>query len=338
MSRYPSRVCFIAIFFKECFSICRNSLWFSEILITQNEYPPADLWSEWLLRRRHGGNPNHEQVIRGVIERIRDRVLDGAALSAGMTLVDVGAGDGLIAFGALERIGLSLRVVFTDLSVPLLQHAEKCAIERGVRDCCTFLQGSAERLEGIVDESVDVVTSRAVLAYVANKAAAVGEFYRVLKPGGRISIAEPIFRDEALQIAAHIRYLEAKPACDVTAHVRLMLRCKAAQFPSTTEEAIKNDPLINFSERDLVGLCQSAGFGEIHLELHIDVRKAGALSWDTFIDMSPHPRAPTIREILASHFSDEEQRQYEEGLRPLVESGQRVERDTIAYLTAIKPR
>jgi len=64
--------------------------------------PSTDVWSEWLLRHRHGSDPNHEQVIRGMVEQIRDRVLDGASLSAGMVLVDVGAGDGLITFGAFE--------------------------------------------------------------------------------------------------------------------------------------------------------------------------------------------------------------------------------------------
>ena len=100
--------------------------------------------------------------------------------------VDV-AGDGLIAFGAIDRIGPSLRVLFTDISAPMLGHAESVANERGVRDQCTFLQCSAEKLVGILDASVDVVTPRAVLAYVADKpAAARGNSAASLKPGGRL--------------------------------------------------------------------------------------------------------------------------------------------------------
>ena len=42
----------------------------------------------------------------------------------------------------------------------------------------------------VVSGTVDVVATRAALAYVADKKAALGEFYRILKPGARLSIAE----------------------------------------------------------------------------------------------------------------------------------------------------
>ena len=61
--------------------------------------PASDLWSRWLLDRSHGGNAAYKSVLRGKAEQFRDRVLDSAQLSPGMTLVDVGAGDGLVGFG-----------------------------------------------------------------------------------------------------------------------------------------------------------------------------------------------------------------------------------------------
>ena len=297
---------------------------------------PADLWSEWLLGRRHGGDPTNVPLVRAAVERFRDRVLDGARLCHGAVLVDVGTGDGLIAFGALERIGPSLNVVLTDVSRPLLSCAETHAEERGVRSRCTFIQTSAEQLEGVADQSADAVTTRAVHAYVTDKPAAARQFYRVLKPGGRISIAEPLFRDAAVQLAALTGLLLTQPASASDAQIRLLQRCRAAQLPSTLSE-IESSPLTNFSERDLIRLFQKAGFNEIHLELHIDIRKHAAVAWDTFIDIAPRPGTPAFREIFASSFSAEERRQFEESLRPLVESGDYMTRDTIAYLTADKP-
>ena len=311
---------------------------------TPNDVPAAardaksssDAWSDWLLRGRHGGDPNHEPVVRAQVERIRNRVLDGAELSAGRVLIDVGAGDGLIAFGAFDRVGPSLKAVFTDVSAPLLHRAEELASERGLRDRCVFLHTSAERLEGVADASADVVTTRASLAYVADKAAAARQFHRVLKPGGRVSIGEPICQDAAVKLAALTNVLRSKPADAVTAQARLLQRCRAAQLPSTMAE-IQSNPLTNFSERDLIALFQDAGFTGIHLELHIDIRKGPAVPWDTFIDKAPRPGVPALREIFAARLSALERRQLEEWLRPLVESGRHTEREAIAYLTAVKP-
>lgn len=263
-------------------------------------------------------------------------MLDGAKIAAGMTLVDVGAGDGLIAFGAFERIGRSLKTILTDVSRPLLQRAEQTAIQLGLGDRCEFLQTAAEKLEGIADATVDVVTTRAVLAYIADKPAAFRQFHRVLKPGGRLSIGEPIYQDDAMQLASLTNYLAANPSDSGAAQARLQQRWKAAQLPSTPQGILEN-PLTNFNERDLITLCQHAGFGEVHMELHIDVRKSATTSWNTFIDTAPRPNTPTLREILASSFVADEQRLLEDGLRPIVESGKMFERDAIAYLTAVKP-
>jgi ubiquinone/menaquinone biosynthesis C-methylase UbiE len=299
--------------------------------------PEPDIWFDWLLGRRHGNDPNYAPVMKGMVERIRDRVLDGAVLQPGMLLVDVGAGDGLVAFGAFERIGPSLYAILADVSMPLLRKAEERAIESGIRDRCTFLHTGAETLDGVDDAAADIVITRAVLAYVADRHAASRQFYRVLKPGGRISIAEPIYQEQAAKLAALTAHLQAKPLEPSNRNARLLQRCLSAQLPSTLPDIEKN-PLTNFCERDLIVWFQKAGFAEIHLELHIDIRNSPAMPWDTYIDTAPHPGAPTLREIFQARFSDAERSEFEQAMRPHVESGQRTERNTIAYLTAVKPR
>lgn len=297
---------------------------------------PADLWSDWVLRRRHGGDAGHEPRVRACLDEVCDRVLDGARLAPGMLLVDVGTGDGLVAFGALERAGQSLSVVLADISLPLLAHTEAHASRLGLRERCAFLHTSAEALAGVAEGSVDVVTTRAVLAYVRDKALAIARFFEVLKRGGRVSIAEPIVQDDALQLAALTTSLLSRPADATTEWACLMQRCRALQMPSTPE-AIRGNPLTNFTERDLVRLFQRAGFVEIHMELHIDARKAEAMAWNTFIDIAPMPGTPTLREVLADHLSEAERKLFEAGLRPVIESGDHTSQQAIAYLTARKP-
>ncbi|HSZ55231.1 MAG TPA: methyltransferase domain-containing protein [Tepidisphaeraceae bacterium] len=295
-----------------------------------------DSWSRWLLERRHGGDSRYKAVVRRDVERYRDRVLDAARLEAGMTFVDVGSGDGLLAFGAIDRVGPSLRVVLTDLSEPLLRHAEQLAIERGVRGQCRFLHAPADRLEAIVDGTADVVATRAVLAYVADKRAAFREFHRVLVPGGWLSIAEPIFRDEVLEVCAMTKLVHIQPENRDMEFFRLLQRYKAAQFPST-EEQLRSSPIANFSERDLVRWSMEAGFTKVHLELHIDQRPP-VTDWELYLDIAPHPAAPTLREILAERFAAEERSFFERVLRPTIESGGSVVIDRIASLAAEKKR
>jgi ubiquinone/menaquinone biosynthesis C-methylase UbiE len=297
---------------------------------------PDDPWSHWLLHRRHGGDPKYEEVVRVIVDTIRDRVLDGAKFSPGQVLVDAGAGDGLIAFGAFERVGPSLQAIFTDISAPLLERAEQTAAERGLRERCSFLKTSAEELAGVADQSADVVTSRAVLAYVADKQKALAQFYRVLKPGGRISIGEPINRDDAMNLAALTRYLELQPNDEANMPVRLFHRWRAAQLPSTKEEILGN-PLTNFTERDLVKFCRLVGFRQIHLELHIDDQDLTIESWDVFLNVAPRPNTPTLREVMANTFSEEERVPFEAKLRQLFEAGFFRECNAVAYLTAVKP-
>jgi len=296
----------------------------------------SDQWSEWLLRRRNGGDPQKEFAIQRKVERMRDLVLDGAGPLVGRVLLDVGCGDGLIAFGAFERAGQSMQAIFADVSRPLLDRAEQRAVEKGVRKHSTFLHTSAEALDGVTDESADVVTTRAVLAYIEDKAAVARRFYRALTPGGRVSIAEPINRDEALHLAAFSSFLLSPAGATASPVARLLHRCKSALLPSTPEEIQKN-PVTNFSERDLITFFQGAGFIEIHLELHIDIMRQAAVAWDTYIDIAPRPGSATLREVFATQLSAAELGELERTLRPMVESGLHRSREAIAYLTAIKP-
>jgi arsenite methyltransferase len=151
-----------------------------------------DRWSEWLLRRRHGDDPERQKAMLEGLTRVRDGVLDRAGLGAGDTLLDVGCGDGLIGFGGLDRVGPTGRVIFSDVSQELLDLCRLRAVETGAAQRCVFVRSSADRLDVVAGESVDAVTTRSVLIYVADQPACSREFHRVLRRGGRLSIHEPI--------------------------------------------------------------------------------------------------------------------------------------------------
>lgn len=305
-------------------------------MIDKEVDPQGDIWSRWLLHDRHAGNQQLEQKVRRGVARYIERLLDGARLEAGMRLADIGTGEGAVAFRAIERVGGSLRVLLTDISLPLLRHAEEESLRLGVRDQCTFLACSADQLSGIDDASVDVVTTRSVLAYIADKAAALSAFHRVLVPGGRISIAEPILQDEAHAAWAMRTLLEMRARESMDPAMPLLHRWKAAQYPDT-QEKIRETPITNYNERDLVRLAQAAGFVDIHMELHIDVVASQNTNWDVFLHSSPHPLAAPLSDILAEQFTPEERLQFERAVRPMVEDPKTLTTDRMAYLSAIKP-
>ncbi|HEX8755068.1 MAG TPA: class I SAM-dependent methyltransferase [Steroidobacteraceae bacterium] len=315
--------------------------WQSDIIAAMNmadetKIPAPDLWSQWLLQGRYAGDAQFRVAVRALVDRYIERVLEGARLAAGETLADVGAGEGLTAFRAIERVGASLRVWLTDISEPMLRHAEAQSAARGVNSQCTFVRCPADRLEGIPDSSVDVVVTRSVLAYVLEKTAVLREFHRILRPGGRISLAEPVYQDDALAASALRSAIESDPPQRVSPMTVLMHRWKAAQFPDT-EEKILQSPIAHYSERDMVRFAQAAGFTEVHLELHIDTLPSIIRSWDVFINSSPHPLAPPLSVIMSEQFTAEERQLFERTLRPAIEDPKAVTTDRMLYLTAKKP-
>lgn len=134
-----------------------------------------DRWAQWLLEQRHGGDPNLRNAMLAELEIWRARVLDKARLRPGNLLLDVGTGDGLIAFAAAELVGPTGHVVFSDVSTDMLDHCRSLANELDIGDRCRFVVAGAEDLGAIDGESTDVVTTRSVLNLHQRQAPAVDE-------------------------------------------------------------------------------------------------------------------------------------------------------------------
>lgn len=281
-----------------------------------------DCWSEWLLRRRFGSDPDVERLHMERLRATRDRVLDRAELGEQERLLDVGCGDGLVAFGALER-GASL-VIFSDISHDLLDESRRLATQLGVVDRCRFIHAAADDLGQVEDEFVDVVTTRSVLIYVDDKNRAFSEFHRVLRPGGRVSLFEPINRIN--------RFLLAYDAAEVQ---DLEDRVKGVFDALQPRD---RDPMLNFDDRDLVESAEVAGFERVYLTLEIETEPPEPLRWEAYANMAWNPKIPTLKEAMEQVLTLEERIRYEARMRPLVEAGRGSGRMASAYLYAIKGR
>lgn len=297
----------------------------------------TDLWKDWLLIHRHAGNVDQARVVAATTMPVADRLLDAVSVSKNAILLDIGTGDGLVAFRAIERFGQGLKVIFTDISGPLLDHVQELALERRCTEQCVFVHCPASDLTQIPGASVDVVTSRAALAYEPDKPRAFSEILRILKPGGTLSIAEPVLLDEALAASLLRQAVEqASSQSQMDRILPLIYKWKAAQFPDTPD-AIARNPLTNYNERSLVGTAAEAGFHEINMNLNIRTVTSVFTSWDAFLATSPHPLAPTLAAVLSKLFTTDERKLFEETLRPVVESGATVGLERVIYMTARKP-
>lgn len=288
----------------------------------------ADRWRRWLMDVRFGGDlAARERLLTELLYPVRDTVLDKAKLQPGDIVLDVGAGDGLIAFGALERLGPSGHVVFSDISQDLLDHCRAAAAAEGLLDRCRFVLASADSLTDIADASVDVVTTRSVLIYVKDKAAALREFCRVLRPGGRISVFEPI--NVLMRDPDRLSGYDITPVKPLAAKVEALY--ESIRPPG-------DDPMLDFDERDLVRYAELAGFAEIDLELRVTVKNGKRpVPWDRALRMSGNPLVPSLGEALERTLSPQEISEFTAHLKPLAESGTGRERQAVAYLARSSP-
>jgi len=132
----------------------------------------------------------------------RRQALRRAGLVAGMQVVDVAVGTGLVAREAARIVGEPQRVVGVDPSAGMLKNAK---VPAGVR----LLEGRAESIP-FPDQSFDFLSMGYALRHISSLSVAFHEFHRVLRPGARVCILEitaPRTRIARMLLKAYMRTL-----------------------------------------------------------------------------------------------------------------------------------
>lgn len=110
------------------------------------------------------------------------------ALRPGDTVVDIGCGAGVDSILAARKVGPSGRVVGVDTTAEMVKKATDNAAAAAVPNV-EFHRGEADRLP-VGDGTADVVISNGVFNLCIDKPKVLAEVYRVLRPGGRVQMAD----------------------------------------------------------------------------------------------------------------------------------------------------
>jgi arsenite methyltransferase len=175
---------------------------------------------------------------------------------------------------------------------------------------------------------VDVVTARSVLIFLPweQKRRAIAEAHRVLRPGGRLSVFEPINRVAYPEPDDRLMGFDVAPVAGLAARVKAV-------------GADSSPTLLDFDQRDLLGWTLDAGFRRVRLDYEVSLTpiRLDTTDWDVLLRMAPNPLAPTLGEKTEAALTAEEATRFASYLRPLVEGGApRTGRSAVAYLRAVK--
>lgn len=148
-----------------------------------------------------------------------------AGIKKGDTVVDLGSGAGNDCFVARALTGDTGKVIGIDMTEPMIEKARNNVKKLGYSNV-EFRLGDIEDMP-VISDSTDVVISNCVLNLVPDKGKAFSEVFRILKPGGHLSVSDIVLRGELpekIKQAAEMYAGCVSGAIEIEEYLRLMTK------------------------------------------------------------------------------------------------------------------
>jgi SAM-dependent methyltransferase len=190
-----------------------------------------------------------------------------ARLHLGETVLDLGSGGGIDVLLSARRVGPQGKAYGLDMTDEMLELARHNQREAGVNNA-EFLKGDIEAVP-LPDASVDVIISNCVVNLAPDKDKVLAEAHRVLRPGGRLAVADIVFLGDVDKVPAELRrQVEAWAACVAGAlgDDEYLGRLRAAGFVDA-----RLDVLTVYDTSGAAGIC---GLPAIELPAGVELASA----------------------------------------------------------------
>ena len=189
--------------------------------------------------------------------RRRERVLEAAGIGLEHAVIDVGARPGLLAFGAIERAPLGRTAALAPDAAAAERLRERARAEEVDRVLTTMPGDLAMIPAG--DQAYDRAVGDGALSERADRDRVAAELFRILKPGGKVAIHEPL-------------HAERRPLSSEV-DLRPLGEEMARKIRETEEEAARDpdDPRMSLTADSLTTILVGAGFTGISAERTLEV-------------------------------------------------------------------
>jgi ubiquinone/menaquinone biosynthesis C-methylase UbiE len=181
---------------------------------------------------------------------VQEPLIAPADVASGQTVVDYGCGPGGLAIELARRVGSGGKVVGLDINAEFLRKTREVCGAAGLGERIDTVLLEDERIP-LADQSVDRVLCKNVLEYVPDPDKTIGEFFRILKPGGIAHVSDSDWGAVMFE-----------PARD-----------RFARIMSAATVAFRT-PLIG---RSLYGMFRRAGFGDVGVQILAGADTTGTL-------------------------------------------------------------
>ncbi len=184
-----------------------------------------------------------------------------AQIKPGDTVIDLGSGAGNDCFVARSLVGETGKVIGVDFTEAMIDKARSNAEKLGFNNV-EFRFGDIEKMP-VTANKADVIISNCVLNLVPDKVKAFSEIYRVMKPGGHLSVSDVVLKGElpeALKQAAEMYAGCVSGAIRMRDYLQIMADCGLENIKVQKEKVISvpDEILLNYiSDEELTGFKNS---------------------------------------------------------------------------------